>query len=622
MKKAQREISGTAIGTKSTAVYLTHSYPTKVPPEAIEPFISHYTRPGDVVADPFCGSGMTGVAARRLGRHAVLSDLSPLAVHLATNNTTRCDPLELRAAAKEVVARCEASLSEWYAASCSACGGKARLEWLVWGDTLRCPSCAYPVRLWDSVFDPVSGQMAGSEVDCPQCDDVFSRRGARPIESAPVWATVTCLSGCGRLQRPALYDDAARSGAIRDSAIYDWYPDEPIDRNREMYIRSALDLHGVHRIADFYTPRNLRALARLWAEVTEWPDLRVRRALAFAFTNTAWHGTRMRRFNARGGQRPLTGTLYIPQMSIEVNVANVFLNKIKQLERFFSSETWAEGGTVSTKLASATALNHVATGSVDYVFTDPPFGSNIFYADCALIAESWLGKVTDVRQEAVVNRSLAPDVGGKTVSDYRDLMLMSFSEIARVLKQGGTATIVFQNTDTNVWQALEDALGGAGLIAHQAGTLDKTQQSHKGYRGRSGAENVAGFDTILAVRHRTRSAKKPPRGPRVDDGLSLLSRHLTDLPPIGLSPAADRQRTLPYLYSILTQAHFNGDIGLTERGYTGLRELCAKAFTVDAQGRWALGSAAPDHDLAQQSSRGEGESAEAFVPESANARTK
>jgi len=59
-------------GGKGTPVYLAHSYPTKVPPEAIEPLIEHFTRPGDVVVDSFAGSGMTGVAAMRLGRHAYL----------------------------------------------------------------------------------------------------------------------------------------------------------------------------------------------------------------------------------------------------------------------------------------------------------------------------------------------------------------------------------------------------------------------------------------------------------------------------------------------------------------------------------------------------------------------
>ncbi len=50
-------------GAKNTAAYNVHSYPTKVPPEAIEPFIEHHTKPGALVLDPFCGLG--DVRARR-----------------------------------------------------------------------------------------------------------------------------------------------------------------------------------------------------------------------------------------------------------------------------------------------------------------------------------------------------------------------------------------------------------------------------------------------------------------------------------------------------------------------------------------------------------------------------
>src|SRR2546422_7202908 len=49
---------------KNSAIYNAHSYHTKVPPEGIVPYILHYTAPGDLVLDPFYGSGMTGVAAR------------------------------------------------------------------------------------------------------------------------------------------------------------------------------------------------------------------------------------------------------------------------------------------------------------------------------------------------------------------------------------------------------------------------------------------------------------------------------------------------------------------------------------------------------------------------------
>ncbi|MBI2191777.1 MAG: hypothetical protein HYU36_07325 [Planctomycetes bacterium] len=48
---------------KNDPIYNAHSYHTKVPPRAIIPYILHYTEPGDIVLDPFCGSGMTGVAA-------------------------------------------------------------------------------------------------------------------------------------------------------------------------------------------------------------------------------------------------------------------------------------------------------------------------------------------------------------------------------------------------------------------------------------------------------------------------------------------------------------------------------------------------------------------------------
>jgi 16S rRNA G966 N2-methylase RsmD len=88
-------------------------------------------------------------------------------------------------------------------------------------------------------------------------------------------------------------------------------------------------------------------------------------------------------------------------------------------------------------LGSATELRGVPDGSIDYVFTDPPFGANIYYADCNLIWESWLGRLTDVSAEAVINRSLSIEKGGKSLKFYSGVMEGSMKEIARVLKPGG-----------------------------------------------------------------------------------------------------------------------------------------------------------------------------------------
>jgi len=217
----------------------------------------------------------------------------------------------------------------------------------------------------------------------------------------------------------------------------------------------------------------------------------------------------MRRFNARGGQRPLTGTLYIPQLSSEANVMEVFRHKVDQLQRYYRAFQPHGVEAPSILLGSATQLAAIPDASIDYVFTDPPFGSNIFYADCNLIWESWLGRLTDQTREAVVNRSLGTEHGGKSLQTYATLIGGAMHEIARVLKPGAWATVVFHNTDGAVWQAIRDAADQAGFSFHEAASLDRRQQSHKGYKGRSGAEDVAHFDVVFNLRKSTASVKYP-----------------------------------------------------------------------------------------------------------------
>jgi len=60
---------------KNDPIYNAHSYHTKVPHKAIMRYILHYTEPGDIVFDGFCGTGMTGVAAQMCGDKAVVESL-------------------------------------------------------------------------------------------------------------------------------------------------------------------------------------------------------------------------------------------------------------------------------------------------------------------------------------------------------------------------------------------------------------------------------------------------------------------------------------------------------------------------------------------------------------------
>ena len=494
-------------GTRNSSYYNAHSYPTKVPPEAIIPYIEHFTRRGDVVLDPFSGSGMTGVAASLTGRRAILNDISVTASHLGFNHTRPCDPQDLRETFEDLYARLLPEFHEMYCHRDSS-GAAGYAHYTLWSKRLRCNECDSTFLLWDAI-DQSTGRM-GKSVDCPECSASVRRTNLAAEHFEPVVADCTFVEGTKKNRRLIRLAEPERelltTSTFRD--VTHWFPHVPLGPDRDMYNLSALHLQDIHEVADFYTPRNLKALSLLWDSVQQTKDGRLRHALEFAFTNTAWHGTKMRRFNARGGQRPLTGTLFVPQLSSEVNVLEVMKNKVRHLIKYYSEYKPSKSVELpSIRVGSATLLSGVSSESVDYIFTDPPFGSNIFYADCNLLFEAWLGGITHTKKEAVVNRTIGKEAGGKTIVEYQELMSAAFVEMARVLKPRAWATLVFHNTDSEVWRAIQAAAVSAGFSLEHAAELNRQQQSHKGYKGRSGEENVAHFDVIMSMRKQPPSAK-------------------------------------------------------------------------------------------------------------------
>lgn len=570
---------GQVDGARNTALYNAHSYHTKVPPEAIEPFIEHFTNLGGVVLDPFSGSGMTGVAAASTGRRAILNDLSVVGAHLAYNHTRECDPEALSEAFERIYSKLEPRFREIYHTKHT---GKVDgyIQWTLWSKVYRCLECNKQFSLWE-VIDPESGRV-GQTIECPKCDATLHRRRLKAIKNVPVaiYYETNENGVVGRYQKSATSADVSFIDSFDKDEISNWYPRVPIAEDREMYIRCALHLQDIKEVADFYTPRNLLALSMLWAEIEKVKDARLRHALEFAFTNTAWHGTKMRRYNARGGQRPLTGTLYIPQLSSEANVLEVFANKIRQLRSYYTAYH-PRAGTPAPELlvGSATDLHQIPDASVDYIFTDPPFGSNLFYADCNLIWESWLGALTESSLEAVVNRSLRPQNGGKTLDTYKGLMTDSLKEMHRVLKENGWVTLVFHNTDPAIWRAIQESAEAAGFELHDADSLARKQQSHKGYKGRSGEENVAHFDVVMNLRKREVAACVPML--KVDDAILL-----TAIESVIRTPEAE-ENGFQWIHSTVVKHLVTGGFDLGTVSFERVRRVWEDLTSKRQRRRWS-----------------------------------
>ncbi|MGC7144773.1 MULTISPECIES: DNA methyltransferase [unclassified Ochrobactrum] len=74
-------------------------HPTQKPVEALIPLIEAFTKPGDLVLDPFCGSGSTLAAAQQLGRDWIGIDLDSRHHQTATRRLAWMQQQQGRAAA-------------------------------------------------------------------------------------------------------------------------------------------------------------------------------------------------------------------------------------------------------------------------------------------------------------------------------------------------------------------------------------------------------------------------------------------------------------------------------------------------------------------------------------------
>ena len=65
--------------------YGVHGYFTRQVWNVVQAYVEHFTKPGDVVLDPFGGSGVTAIEALILGREAIHIDINPLSIFIVEN---------------------------------------------------------------------------------------------------------------------------------------------------------------------------------------------------------------------------------------------------------------------------------------------------------------------------------------------------------------------------------------------------------------------------------------------------------------------------------------------------------------------------------------------------------
>jgi hypothetical protein len=421
--------------------------------------LGRYTQPGDVVLDPFGGSGVTAIEAFLMGRIGIQNDLNPFANFIA------------------------AAIAD--------------------------------TRLPSSV----------------------------PLEQGFERVAATARDAVNRLSQASNADVARLLKTL------------PVPPNVTLPRTSDAE-----RFHDLFTPRQLAALALLKRAIDAEPDLAVRMALLLAWSATASKLNRTfisakGRAESRGGASIFSIYRYkLAKTPVELPLWDTFQGRYRNVlaakkEVLAIRDQYNRAASVPMDSAqqfrvmeadAAAIAAEVGYASVDYVFTDPPYGAFIAYLDLSTLWNHWLGfKVPAAKRRAETI------VGGEmriTEDEYKNRLGQSIEACVNVLKPNRWLSVVFQHWDVSYFETILQAASGAGAVLRAAVTQERDViwSMHK----KKNAESMLAGEMILTF-------FKPAVSPRSARVREPGDRHFTELLDEVLRAQNSTEMTSQYLFNKL-----------------------------------------------------------------------
>lgn len=493
--------------TRGGLFYNTFAYPTKISPESIAVYIAAHTKPGTTVLDTFGGSGSTGIAAlmcehptdsmkalaKKLGvhpewgaRNAVIYEIGKYGAFASQVMANPPEKKQFTKAVKELLASIDTDLPNYQTKDIN--GTQGIIRHVIYSDILLCPDCGKEFTYYEGMVRHSPLKIDGDGI-CPHCgqknktsdfsyvtEDIYDNLLSKTITRRKrVPAKIYGQTGQDKWSREATAEDIEQFNATEALGYPSDYSAQEIVWG-ELY-RSGYHT-GISHLHHFYTKRNFLVMYSLWKKAESF-EPRIRDAIRLLLLSyNASHSTLMTRVVVKKNSKDFvltgaqSGVLYVSSLPVEKNILIGVKRKLKSFEDAFSYLNQCTGQIEVNNSSS----QHLAQSdkTIDYVFTDPPFGDFIPYAEVNQINELWIGEPTKREDEIIISQSQ-----NKDVSCYKNMMAEVFCEIRRVLKDEACATIVFHASKAAIWNALCEAYSEAGLSVVATASLDKNQASFK-----------------------------------------------------------------------------------------------------------------------------------------------
>lgn len=408
-------------------MYVMHKYWARKPHNVVSEYIKNYTVESDIVLDPFVGSGVTALESIKLGRRAVGTDLNPMAIFISRMTGRPFDLDSIRRAFTRISDRCREQIESFYQTECA--------------------KCRVPATILACVWDRVENQLKEIRYSCPHCKK--------------------------RLRKKPSKDDLASLRRVERRPIRTWYPKNEFPEG--ITFAQGRREAGPH-FYDLFTKRNLHALSLLWAAIQAEKAEPVREMMSFAFTSMVHLASKMTPVRPT---RPFSSfwalnSYWVPPVYMESNVWMLYDNAVNHRQGMLAAKEnsnaeiprWKEakefGGleddaNIFLKVHNALELTKIIPdGSIDYVFTDPPYGGAVPYAELSTLWALWKGFTINYTDEITINDE-------KNFEYYHKMLQAAFRQVFRILKNGKYLTVTFHSTDIKVWNSIINAVVLAGF---------------------------------------------------------------------------------------------------------------------------------------------------------------
>lgn len=480
-----------------TPQYKMHKYFARRPYNVFNHIIKHYTSKGDIVLDTFCGGGVTVFEAAALERNVIGVDLNPLAAFITRMQMFNGDTSQLNDFYRRFLITENEKYKEWYKVIFNDDEGTAL--WFEWTYTVKCPHCNSTIILYES-NKKSNGVYLCSNPNCTGHINGVKRVDCAPIGSKPVRVKYISDKTNKTRIRELTYENMPIFNKVDFQKTLNglkYKVDFLIPNNWDRKYEDKLSEKGVASYSDFFTERNYALNSLIFNDIMELRGTTaslMNEYLYFLFSSSIRYTNKMARVtdNWENGNPTAMDkhAFWLPNQYVETNILDVLNQRAnaiikgcsysaeklpKNLQEVTSFDDIKLHNSYMVLNQSSSALP-IPNESVDVIITDPPYGSNVQYAELSTVWNAWyavyqgLDSYIYKEQEAVMNRKKNFN-GSKTVDDYEELLYQVYAEGARVLKNNGYLVFTFNNKNIKVWIAMLKAVAKAGFYLPDDGII-------------------------------------------------------------------------------------------------------------------------------------------------------